>query len=151
MKLLTCALLIGTIIFITTVTNNTDYTPSGTHVSDTTTTGDCSQDFGLLTKKGFWNISWPDAHFDALTASGSGNCSWQSRCDRLPILDSIDCWPDFHPPETTSDGEFSILVENKTIETVTKRCGLTIFVEAIKTCVKSSETDFEKNHSCDSG
>lgn len=134
-----------------TVTNNSDCTPSGTHLSDTTTTGDCSQNSGFLNKKGQWNISWPDGHFDALTASGSGTCSWQSRCDRLPILDSIHCWPDFHPPVRTSDGEFSILVEHKSIEAVTNRCGLSIFVEVIKRCVKASETTFEKNHSCAGG
>ncbi len=152
MKLLTCALLIATTIFLTaTATSNTDCTPSGTHLSDTTTTGDCSQNFGLLTKKGHWNISWPDGYFDALTASGSGKCSWQSRCETLPLLDSIYCWPDFHPPVRTSDGEFSILVENKTIQEVTNRCGPTVFVEVIKSCVKVSETNFEKNHSCDGG
>lgn len=152
MKLLTCAFFVATTIFVTaTLSNNTDCTPSGRHLSDTTTRGDCSQNFGLLTKKSHWNISWPDSHFDGLTATGSGHCSWQSRCDRLPILDSIECWPDFHPPVKTSNGEFSILVEHKTIQAVTKRCGPTIFVEVIKSCVKSGEFNFERNHSCDGG
>lgn len=59
----------------------------------------------------------------------------------------------FHPPVRTSDGEFSILVEHQTIESVTNRCGggVSIFVEVLKTCVKSNETMFEKSHSCDDG
>lgn len=150
--LLTRVLVISTTIVLTvTVTNGTDCTPSGTHLSDTTTKGDCSQNNGPLTKDGFWNINWPDSHFDAMTASGVGSCSWQSRCDRLPILDSIECWPDFFPPEATSDGKFSILVVNKKIEEVTRQCGPSIFVEVIKSCATTSQTIFEKKHSCSTG
>jgi len=150
--LLTRALFMATTIFLTVpVTKGTDCTPTGTHVSDTSN-GACG--FGnddTISKSGFWNISWPDGHFDALKASGGGWCSWQSRCETLPILDSIYCWPDFYPPLRTSTGGFSILVENKNIESVERRCGVSIFVEVRKSCINDGQTTFEKNHLCSFG
>ena len=109
--LLTRALIATTIFFTVIVTNGADCTPTGTHLSDITT-GACG--FGnsnIISKQSFWNISWPNGQFDGLTASGGGWCSWQSRCDTFPALESIYCWPDFYPPVTTSTGGFTILVE----------------------------------------
>jgi hypothetical protein len=147
--LLTRALCIATTVFLTvTVTNGTDCTPSGNHLSDTTT-GACG--FGnnsTLTKKGLWYITWPDGAYDELTASGSGLCSWHTSCSTLGSLNSIYCWPDFYPPLTTSSGNFSILVVNKDIEEVTNRCGVSVFVETRKYCRDSGQKTWETNHSC---
>jgi len=147
--LLTRALFIATTIFLTvTVTNGTDCTPSGTHLSDTTT-GACGFDnSSTLSKNGLWYINWPDGAYDELTAKGAGRCSWQSRCETLPILDSIYCWPDFYPPIASSTGGFSILVVNKEIEEVTRRCGVSVFVEVRKSCVDTGQKTWETNHSC---
>jgi ribosomal protein L37E len=147
--LLTRALCIATTVFLTvTVTNGTDCTPYGNHLSDTTT-GACG--FGnnsTLTKKGLWYITWPDGAYDELTASGSGLCSWHTSCSTLGSLNSIYCWPDFYPPLTTSSGNFSILVVNKDIEEVTNRCGVSVFVETRKYCRDSGQKTWETNHSC---
>jgi hypothetical protein len=91
--LLTRALFIATTFFLTgTVTNGTDCTPSGNHLSDTTT-GACG--FGnnsTLTKQGLWYITWPDGAYDEVTASGSGKCSWHTSCNDLGSINSIYCW-----------------------------------------------------------
>lgn len=150
--LLTRALFIATTIFLTVpLTNGTDCTPTGTHLSDTTN-GACGfGNFATLTKQSFWNINWPDGHLDALTASGGGSCDWQSRCENLPVLDSIYCWPDFYPPLRTSTGGFSILVVNKNIESVERRCGVSILVEVRKSCRDSGQKIWETNHFCGFG
>ena len=147
--LLTHGLFIAITIFLTvTVANGTDCTPMGTHLSDQTS-GACG--FGnsnTLSKEGLWYITWPDGTYDELTARGGGWCSWQSRCETLPALDSIYCWPDFYPPERTSSGGFSILVVNKDIEEVTIRCGVSIFVEVRKSCKDNGRKFWESNHQC---
>jgi hypothetical protein len=96
-------------------------------------------------------MTWPDGAYDELTAHGDGKCSWQTRCDTLPIFDSIYCWPDFYPPVTTSWGEFNILVVNKGIEEVTNRCGVSIYVETRKSCKDDGQIIFQKNHNCSWG
>ena len=150
--LLTRALFIATTIFLAvTVTNGNDCTPSGTHLRDDTSGACGSGNSSMLTKNGLWYISWPDGAYDELTAKGGGWCSWQSRCENLPILDSIYCWPDFYPPVRTETGDFSILVENKNIESVERRCGLSVFVEVIKTCVSAGQKTFEQSHTCSWG
>lgn len=50
-------------------------TPTGTHLSDTTS-GACGYlNSSNLSKTGFWNISWPDGHVNGLTITGSGQCT----------------------------------------------------------------------------
>ena len=150
--LLTRALFIASTIFITvSVTSGTDCTPTGTHLSDATDGACGSGNSNIIIKEGFWNIAWPDGHLDALTARGGGMCSWQSRCETLPEIDSIYCWPDFYPPVMTSTGGFSILVENKNYESVERRCAVPLFIEVRKTCIIDGQTTFTKNHLCGFG
>ena len=146
---LTRVLLISTTILLTVaVTNGTDCTPIGTHIRDTTT-GACGlANSSMLSKQSLWYVEWPDGAYDELTAKGGGWCSWQSRCETLPILDSIYCWPDFYPPARTSTGGFNILVVNQDIESVERRCGLSVFVEVRKYCKNAGQTVWETNHTC---
>jgi hypothetical protein len=55
-------------------TAQADCTPTGQNISETTV--NCPEITGGPTdnsKSGAWNISWPDGHFDGLTASGTAN------------------------------------------------------------------------------
>jgi hypothetical protein len=147
--LLTRSLFIATTILLTVIiANGTDCTPIARLLRDETS-GACG--FGnsdWLSKDGYWYVTWPDGTYDEPIAHGGGRCSWQSRCETLPMLDSIYCWPDFYPPVTTKWGDFSILIENKVIEEVTTRCGVSIFVEVRKSCVSNGRTTVNKNHIC---
>lgn len=139
--LLTRALSITATIFLMVTVTNGNCTPVGTHIRDVSSgaCGSTGPQFNTLTKEGLWYITWPDGAYDELTAIGGGLCSWQSRCETLPVLDSIYCWPDFYPPVGTPSGGFSILVVNKGIDSVTRRCGLSIFVETRRSCRKRDE------------
>ena len=112
--ILTRAFFATVTIFLTVpITRGTDCTPTGTHLSDTTN-GACGYlNSSTLSKNGDWNISWPDGHADGLTATGSGECTWNSSCDPFTGYGTTYCWPSFYSPVTTSAGGFSILVENK--------------------------------------
>lgn len=133
---------------VTSTPDEADCTPVGRHIRDTTN-GACGlQNSNIITKEGLWYVTWPDGTYDEMKPRGGGWCSWQSSCERLPILDGIYCWPDFHPPVRTPSGRFSILVVNKDIESVVRRCGVTIVVETRKTCVDTVQVTFETNHSC---
>jgi hypothetical protein len=72
-----------TILLTVQITGGTDCTPTGRHLSDTTT-GQCSLNHqgisSVLTKEGNWNISWPDGHSDGGTAKGTGQCSLGREC-----------------------------------------------------------------------
>jgi hypothetical protein len=76
--ILTCAYFATISIFLTVpVTSQTDCTPTGTHLGDSTS-GVCfgsGNNTTSLSKTGNWNISWPDGYADGLTARGTGQCS----------------------------------------------------------------------------
>lgn len=134
-----------TILSIVTVTSGT-CTPTGTWLSDTTT-GACGYlNSGNLSKTGHWNISWPDGHVNGLTATGSGQCTWNSNC--LEQYGSTYCWPDFHQPVATSAGAFGILVVNKVTGPELRDCGNLLLSYRVVYCNVSSQTIFGKSWSC---
>jgi len=141
-----------TIFLALTVTSGedeVDCTPSTRHLQDTAT-GACSYGgTGILIKKGYWNISWPDGYVDGLTASGSGGCTWNSNCST--ILGSTYCWPSFYPPITYSNGDVTLLVENKQPEEEFKPCAVPIIWYRAVFCNIFSETTFPKSHRCTLG
>jgi hypothetical protein len=60
-----------------------------------------------------------------------------------------ECWPAFHQPEATAAGRFSVFVENKVAEIEHHDCP-DIAPDTRVFCNTSSQTTFEKNHSCGS-
>ena len=138
-------------ITVTSTPTEGDCTPKGRRIQEAST-GACG--FGnnnTLLKEATWAVTWPDGIYDELKLRGSGACSWHTSCNDLGSINSIYCWPDFYPPTVTSEGNFSILVVNQDVEEVrTTRCGLSIFVEVIKTCATRGQTIFQTNHTCSS-
>jgi hypothetical protein len=142
-------------IFLTALGTNgiSDCTPTGTHLSDTTT-GRCvmnEQVSSVLTKKGHWNITWPDGHVEGWTVTGTGRCTWNRECGFHFATGITDCFPLFHPPVTTSSGVFRIRVDNQLTVPEPRTCpdGVTtardVFCEITETFV------FEKPHTCSGG
>lgn len=68
-----------TILLTVQISGGTDCTPTGTHLNDATT-GQCSLDqmetTRVLTKKGNWNISWPDGHLDGWRLQVPDSAAW---------------------------------------------------------------------------
>jgi hypothetical protein len=141
-------------IFLTVqVAGSTDCTPTGTHLNDTTT-GQCAineQVSIVLTKKGHWNISWPDGHFDSWTVTGTGRCTWNRECGFHFGTGVTNCWPLFHPPATTSAGVFSIRVDNQMTVPESRTCPDGITQARDVFCEITGITVFEKPHTCSSG
>lgn len=126
-----------------------DCTPTGQNISETTV--NCPSITGgptNLSKTSHWNISWPDAHADGLTASGTGQCHNAWDCCSTAI-EGRECWPQFHQPVRTSSGNFRIFVENQTIEAVDAVCGSPCpSSRRYAFCNTSGQTNFERHHQC---
>lgn len=112
-----------TILLTVQISGGTDCTPTGTHVNDTVT-GECSlnqmETTRDLTKKGKWNISWPDGHLvNSWTVTGTGKCRLGRECQ--VFFDNVitNCWPLFHQPGRSAAGMFSIRVDNLCLRTLT--------------------------------
>jgi hypothetical protein len=125
-----------------------DCTPTGQNISETIVS--CPEITGGPTnnsKSGAWNISWPDGHFDGLTASGTGQCHNGWNCCENVI--GYVCWPLFHSPVRTSSGIFSILVENQTIYAPLEVCDNGCMgTRRIAHCNTSGQTTFQRSHPC---
>ena len=143
-----------TILLTVQIAGGTDCTPTGTHLNDTIT-GQCAlnqmEASRVLTKKGHWNISWPDGHLDGLTVTGTGSCRLGRECG--VFFDNVitNCWPLFHQPVTTAAGMFSIRVDNQIAVPDPRTCPDGIFVARDIFCEISGTTVFEKPHTCSSG
>jgi hypothetical protein len=106
------------ILLTVTFTSATDCTPTGTHLQDDApdTCPDFeSKEVTSLSKTGHWNISWPDGHFDGLSPTGTGQCAVVWGCGVFRQFYYTKCWPLFHGAVPTSDGRFSIFVENRLV------------------------------------
>lgn len=140
-----------TIFVSVPVTTGTDCTPTGVHLGDTTT-GVCSgqgNNTTALSKRGNWNISWPDGHADGLTATGSGQCSSNLPCEWFAVYGQTYCWPSFYPPVRTSAGGFSILVENKVANVESHACSFPPGGWDRRVyCNTLGETIFVNSHTC---
>lgn len=142
------------IVFTLPVTFGTDCTPTGTHLSDSTS-GVC---FGegnnptSLSKTGHWLINWPDGHIDGLSAKGTGQCSSNLPCEWFAVYGQTYCWPSFHPPVTTSAGGFSILVQNYVARVESHPCPFPPGGSDRRVyCDLSRETIVAKGHICRDG
>lgn len=141
-------------IFLTVQVTGGNCTPTGTWLGDTTT-GQCSFSAGhsaVLTKMGVWNISWPDGHqLGGQTLSGTGLCSLGRTCGVLVDNVITNCWPLFHQPVRTSEGMFSIRVDNQTTKPESRTCPDGIFVAKDVFCEITGTTNWERPHTCSSG
>lgn len=125
--------------------------PTGTHLNDTSSAACTYFTTSTLSKTGNWNINWPDGFVDGLSANGSGECSWNSSCDLLSDYGTTNCWPLFHPPETTSDGGFSLLVESQVIAPEIRTCPNGITTHRKVFCSISGRAVWLKPHQCSWG
>jgi len=122
--------------------------PTGTLISENAV--DCTVTGGPtpVSKTSHWNISWPDGHFDGLTANGTGQCHNRWECCDVTVSGTV-CWPQFNLPVTTSFGSFSIRVDNKvvnaTLEVCTSGCPGT---QRRTYCNTSEQQTFERSYQC---
>ncbi|HEU4714820.1 MAG TPA: hypothetical protein VFS76_24885 [Pyrinomonadaceae bacterium] len=160
LMILTRAFCITIIVCLTvTGTRGDDCTPQGTQSQndDTSGGGICSGSSsttpheGPLSKTGHWNITWPDGHAETLTPTGSGKCTYQWPCGLNPYYDWTHCWPDFYPPQASSNGNFSVLVVNKITAPEIRSCpSFPLFSTRVVFCVTNGQTNFAPDpaHRC---
>lgn len=138
-----------TVLLAVTVVS-ADCTPTGTWISDSTSTACGNLETKTLTKTSHWNISWPDGFGWALNPNGTGQCTFRAACNPLDVSQRTDCWPDFYPPVRTSTGGFSILVVNKVTQRVRHDCEIPPFQWDQVFCNDNGERTWtpEPPHSC---
>jgi hypothetical protein len=137
-----------TILLPVTVTSGTDCTPQGQWQADELS-GACGyMNSSTLSKKGHWNVTWPDGHADTLQPLGSGQCTYNWNCDLFAAYGTTYCWPSFYQPVTTTSGGFSILVENKVTGPELHDCPNGLTSERRVYCNISGQTTFEQSHQC---
>jgi hypothetical protein len=144
---------VSILLTLTTTGSTDDCRPTGTHVNDTFG-GACpdlqSEDITPISKTGNWNITWPDGGADGLTANGSGQCTVNLPCGLFRQPGHTVCWPAFYSPATTSNGSFSIFVENKVAQVENHPCP-DIAPDRRVYCNTSGQTTFEKQRTCNWG
>lgn len=148
--LLTRAFFTTITVLLTAMVISADCTPTGTWLSDSSSSACSPLETRTLTKTSSWNISWPDGFAGGLSASGTGQCTFRAVCNPLTTNQTTDCWPDFYPPIKTSSGGFSILVVNKVTQRVRKDCEVPLFVWDEVWCNNNGERTWTPDppHSC---
>lgn len=148
--LLTRAFFTTVTVLLTVTVIRADCTPTGTWLNDSTSSACGNLETKTLTKSSFWNVSWPDGVLRAVTASGTGQCTFRAVCDPLNVSERTDCWPDFYPPVRTSTGGFSILVVNKVTQRVRHDCEIPLLVWDQVFCNDNGQTTWEPvpAHTC---
>lgn len=102
----------------------------------------------VANKTAHWDIFWPDHHAESKTVSGTGGCQNGNVCCDSTSR-TIECWPAFNQPTTTSSGTWQQVVVNKSAVLTTTSCAGGCPSAQVGSCVTTSTSTFAVSHVCD--